>query len=180
MYNAVLEIGDTIKQHHKNKQTLNAKIVLKPLIELPSLDFIEHRDLYDYQRVSIPKIVDNVLWFASIINKIFDKLLILSFDDLCFLNNWNFYNRKSLHSIVKLPSIKINEKDLKHFIDLEEQYTLEQIIPFNEKAQRLIELSILAFNNGDHEKAQQLNTKSAQNILAYSHHKDMLLYQILD
>lgn len=180
LYNAVLEMGDIIKQHHKNKQTLNAKIVLKPLIELPNLDFIEHRDLYDYQRVSIRKIVDNVLWFASIINKTFDKLLILSFDDLCFLNNWNFYNRQSLHSIVKLPSIKINEKDLKHFIDLEEQYTLEHIIPFNEKAQRLIELSILAFNNGDHEKAQQLNTKSAQNILAYSHHKDMLLYQILE
>ncbi|WP_312288109.1 ATP-binding protein [Chryseobacterium gleum] len=179
-YNAVLKIGEIIRTHYDSKKHLQIKTALLPLIELSKLDFAENRDVYDYERETIPKIINNTLWLTATVNRFNGVQYELNQSDLEFLNDWKLYNRKSLHTIINAKMVFIEENDFNCFIQNEAKYSLKEIIPFNEKAQRLIELAIFALNNNDANHAKILIKEATKNILAYGNHKDMLLYQILE
>lgn len=179
-YNAVLKIGEIIRVHYDSKNYLSIKSSLLPLIELPELSFSANRDIYDYERETIPKIINITLWLTTTVNRFGGVQYELNYDDLEFLNNWKVYNRKSLNEVVNLKMIFAEKNDFNFFIQNESKNILEKIIPFNEKAQRLSELAIFALNNNDTINANILIREASKNILAYGNHKDMLLYQILE
>lgn len=179
-YNAVLKTGEIIRMHYDSKNYLSIKSSLLPLIELPELSFSENRDIYDYERETIPKIINITLWLATTVNRFGGVQYELNYDDLEFLNNWKVYNRKSLNDVVNSKMIFVEINDFNFFIQNESKNILEKISPFNEKAQRLCELAIFALNNNDNINANILIREASKNILAYGNHKDMLLYQILE
>lgn len=179
-YNAVLKTGEIIRMHYDSKNYLSIKSSLLPLIELPELSFSENQDIYDYERETIPKIINITLWLTTTVNRFSGLQYELNYDDLEFLNNWKVYNRKSLNDVVNSKMIFVEINDFNFFIQNESKNILEKIIPFNEKAQRLCELAIFALNNNDNINADILIREASKNILAYGNHKDMLLYQILE
>lgn len=179
-YNAVLKIGEIIRIHYDSKNYLSIKSSLLPLIELPELSFSENQDIYDYERETIPKIINITLWLTTTVNRFSGLQYELNYNDLEFLNNWKVYNRKSLNDVVNSKMIFIEINDFNCFIQNESKNILEKIIPFNEKAQRLCELAIFALNNNDASNANILIREASKNILAYGNHKDMLLYLILE
>ncbi|AZI67476.1 NACHT domain-containing protein [Kaistella daneshvariae] len=180
LYNAVLQIGEIIRLHYNSKNYLTIKSSLLPLIELTELNFSENREIYDYEREAIPKIINIALWLTTTVNRFNGAQHELNYDDLDFLNKWKFYNRKSLHEVIISKMVFVDENDFNFFIQNESKYSLEEVIPFNEKAQRLCELAIFALNNTDTNHAKILINEASKNILAYGNHKDMLLYQILE
>ncbi|GGP06240.1 hypothetical protein GCM10010992_25660 [Cloacibacterium rupense] len=179
-YNAVLKIGEIIRINYDSKNYLSIKSSLLPLIELPELSFSENRDIYDYERETIPKIINITLWLTTTVNRFGGMQYELNYDDLEFLTDWKVYNRKSLNEVINSKMIFIEKNDFNFFIQNESKGILEKIVPFNEKAQRLCELAIFALNNSDTVNANILIKEAAKNILAYGNHKDMLLYQILE
>ncbi|WHF51273.1 ATP-binding protein [Chryseobacterium gotjawalense] len=179
-YNSVLKIGEIIRTYYDSKKHLEIKSALLPLIELSKLDFAENRDIYDYEKETIPKIINSTLWLAATVNRFNGMQYELNLNDLEFLNNWKSYNRKSLHGVINSKMVFVEENDFNSFIQNEARYSLEEIIPFNEKAQRLSELAIFALKNNDRSHAKILISEAAKSILAYGNHKDMLLYQIIE
>lgn len=179
-YNAVLKIGEIIRMHFDSKNYLSIKSSLLPLIELSELSFSENQDIYDYERETIPKIINITLWLTTAVNRFNQVQYELKYDDIEFLNNWKVYNRKSLNEVINSKMIFVEKNDFNFFIKNESKNILEKIVPFNEKAQRLCELAIFALNNNDIINANILIREASKNILAYGNHKDMLLYQILE
>lgn len=179
-YNAVLKIGEIIRIHFDSKNYLSIKSSLLPLIELSELSFSENRDIYDYERETIPKIINITLWLTTTVNRYSGAQYELKCSDLEFLTNWKVYNRKSLNEVINSKMIFVEKNDFNFFIQNESKSILEKIVPFNEKAQRLCELAIFALNNNDIINANILIREASINILAYGNHKDMLLYQILE
>ncbi|MBL1220414.1 ATP-binding protein [Chryseobacterium sp. L7] len=180
MYIAILSVAKLLSDKAKNKSIIDIQHILSPIEELDILKFPKNYDIYEYRRIGIPYIIDFVLWMSYIINKKNNHNHELQYQELNYLKNNKWYNKASLFTLINSKRIKPNKIAVQQFITTELQQIQNEIIPFTEKCDYITDLAILATTSDNNELIRPLLERATANILAYSHHKYMLLHDILE
>ncbi|MDV2442548.1 hypothetical protein CMV00_01875 [Elizabethkingia anophelis] len=179
LYLAILEIGSSIAKNFMSKELCEIPIILGPIISLPKLDFSENRDIYEYKRVGLPKIINYTLWLITVVNKKNNHLSHFNHQNITLLLNTDWYSKAYFFDLIKSKLITIEQDSVIEFITVEEGKIENEIQPFPDKAEHYTNLAFLAYESGNDQYVGKLLQKAANNIIAYSHHKYMLLYEIL-
>lgn len=174
-----VRIAAEIARRFSDRKRIQLEDILSHFGELAELDFSHDFKIYEIRRSVIPSLIDKIVWIIQVTNKRNGNDPGLNKGELDYLFHHAWYYQHRIFELVKSRMALVSEKALIHFKDQELGRLRAEISPFNDKAKRILELALLYrnFENGVHLKG--LLQQSARNILAYGHHKDILLHNIL-
>ena len=180
MVGAIDQINHDLVKLFKNKELIDIKLLIAPIINLPKLEFGVNRDIYDYQRIGLPCLIDCVLWISKILNQKNELIYQLSLEDLIFLSTCKKYNKGSLFELINGNRITVITKDLEIYVLNELKQIKNDLIPFKENAEYVVKLALISSNFLSKEKTKELLYVTTSNLISYGGHKYMLLYDILE
>ncbi|MGV4415538.1 MULTISPECIES: ATP-binding protein [Chryseobacterium] len=175
----IFNLGKFFSQAFREKSEIDLLVILKFIENLRKLHFNKDHDIYDYERIGIPYFIDLAIWLSAVINKKNQFTSELNYEQLLRLGNSKRYNKASLLEIINSKIVSVNRDEVERYIEFEIQNNNE-MFPFPEIASFLTDMAQLSYDFGNQNNVRPLLENAASNILAYGHHKDMLLYNILE
>lgn len=177
--NAVLAMAISLADCLKNKKACLVDQILAPLGKLEELDFYKNHDLYEIRRSAIPGIISQIIWLSQVFNRFNGLPYKLNEETLKILIESKWYYKSSLIELLHDKQAVLSEIAFLSFTRFELKNLENELIPFKDKTELMANLAILASEHNQHDSLKILLFKSAENIISYGNHKDMLLYDIL-
>ncbi len=161
------------------KQRCDIVQVLSFFDSLEMLDYYDDHDIYELRRVVVPYLIELSLQLHTYINihNSFKGTLSKEQCSLLLNNKWLYKNE--IISLFTSKKVLLSDEGFEEYRNRETARLSAEFIPFKDRAERLVNLAILAKGLDKKKAAEELVREAAQNIIAYGNHKDMLLYSIM-
>ncbi|KUF41653.1 hypothetical protein AS361_17510 [Myroides marinus] len=179
MVTAINQVNKELVLKIKNKELIDIKVIIAPIIKLPKLEFNKNREIYDYQQKGLPYLIDCILWISKVFNQKNKLVYHLQLADLDFLGKCTKYNTEALFELINSRNIEVEKNDLEIYILQKLEQIQNDVMPFKENAELISELAVVSSNFLSVKITKNLLVLAASNILSYGGHKYMLLYDIL-
>lgn len=176
----VARIASTLGRSFSEKKRIKLHDVLQHLEELPELDFSYDFKIYELRRAVVPYIIEETVWLTQVTNIRNGNQPELTKAELDLLFHHKWYYQNKLFDLVQSKLVSISDEALDFFLEQQLDKLQQELIPFKDKAESLVGLTLLYkdFQNGVH--LPKLLYLTAENILAYGYHKDMFMHDIIE
>lgn len=176
----LFEVGSLLAKSIQLKIKFEYKQVLSVFDKLELITFHEHSDIFELRRYVVPEILKSILkigGYINISNSIDEKY---SIEDLHALQQckW-FYSNTLVEHLNTFKNTPVSKSNIPYLIKSLWSDRINKIEPFNEKADFLADLALLALDNNHLSIANDLLKQGTDYILAYGNHKDYKLHNIL-
>ncbi len=144
------------------------------------LDFREDYEIYELQRAILPTCIIKILELSILINKKNKTDFSYTESHITKLKKCKWlYSSTIVTHLLGFNTPPISLGALRLLIQNGVDAIRTSIEPFKDKADTLVNFSLLAFKCNEKELSKELLLKASNNIISYGYHKDMYLYSIL-
>jgi very-short-patch-repair endonuclease len=175
-----IRVAQRLSLLFKHDQEIDIRELLGMLNKLPELDFFKDRDIYEITRMVLPKLIVEIIWLSKVINVNKGFAFEVSVDDVKYLLSFKWFKKHSIFDSLTSNKLKISDDAFQVFMDAELEMLKHEVTNFREKSGRMVNLALLAKGKKLDPAKKVLLRKAAENIIAYGHHKDPLLSDILE
>ncbi len=163
----------------KQKRKSSLKNIFSIIDELPDLPDDDRRDLFDIRRTVIPVLMPiffRLHRFFNIHNG-FEPGIDIEECRLIHNSRWIFASDLVEHFIEK--DIELTNESFEEHKKIELESLAKELMPFRDRAERIVHLAMLANDLGKTNEALSLLEEASQFLVTYGYHKDMQLDRIM-